>query len=294
MARRRRRAARAAQAPGGAASFLHERVARDLLERLSAVKRTFDTGLAFGGPALAHAWAADAAARAQTSWLATADLTPEALAGAPGPAFAADDERAPLRPESLNLIASVLSLHAVNDLPGALVQIRRALKPDGFFLGALFGGATLHELRASLLAAEAEAGGAGLRVAPFADAFDLAGLLQRAGFALPVSDVDRLTVRYATPLDLLRDLRALGETAAMTARSRRPLTRGLLMRVAAHYQEHFSDPDGRVRATVEIVWAAGWAPHASQQKPLKPGAAQTRLADALGVEERSAGEKAGR
>lgn len=293
---RRERARRAAVSHADAsATFLHDLVARALVERLAPITRVFPEAVAWGGgDALARARAADPTVQAQIPWLASADLGLALQAGDGGPRCAADEERSPLAEGRLALIASVLSLHAVNDLPGALVQIRRALRPDGLFVGALFGGATLTELRASLLAAEAASGGAGLRVAPFADALDLAGLLQRAGFALPVSDVDRLTVRYATPLDLLRDLRAMGETAAMTARSRRPLTRGLLLRMAEEYHARFADPDGKVRATFEIVWATGWAPHASQQKPLRPGAAQARLADALGVEERSAGEKAGR
>lgn len=289
----------AASLNADAATFLHDDVARAVIERVSAIKRVFPTTVALGGgDALARAWARDPAARAQMPWLVAADLAPRAQPDAAADADAlrivADEERSPFADGALAFIASVLSLHAVNDLPGALVQIRRALKPDGLFIGALFGGATLTELRASLLAAEAETGGAGMRVAPFADALDLAGLLQRAGFALPVSDVDRLTVRYATPLELLRDLRAMGETAAMVARSRRPLTRGLLVRMAEHYHARFADPDGKVRATFEIVWATGWAPDASQQKPLKPGTATTRLADALGVTEQSAGEKAGR
>ncbi len=290
----RRRRQRAARQADGEAYFLRDHVVDDLLDRLFAVNRVFDTGVEWGGGgALARRWREDAHAQAKVRWLASADLTAEHLRGLPA-GLAADEERAPLADASVMLIAAPLSLHLVNDLPGALVQIRRALRPDGLFIGALFGGATLRELRESLLAAEAEHGGAGLRVAPFADALDMAGLLQRAGFALPVSDRDRLTVRYGDPLSLLKDLRAMGETAAMTGRTRRPLTRGLLLRMAEIYQERFADPDGKVRATFDIVWATGWAPHASQQKPLRPGAAQTRLADALGVREHSAGEKAGR
>jgi hypothetical protein len=168
-----------------------------------------------------------------------------------------------------------------------LVQIRRALKPDGLFLGAFLGGSTLTELRQCLLQAEAEiAGGAGPRVSPFADALDAAGLLQRAGFALPVADTDRVTVRYAHPLKLLQDLRAMGETGVLIDRPKNPLTRAVLARAFELYVEKFSDPDGRVRATFEIVTATGWAPHESQQKPLKPGSAKMRLADALHARER--------
>ncbi len=177
---------------------------------------------------------------------------------------------------------SALTLQTLNDLPGALVQMRRALKPDGLFLGCLFGGQTLQELRAVLTEAEIEAtSGASPRVAPFADLRDLGGLLQRAGFALPVTDTDRLTVRYDTLFALIGDLRAMGLTNVLVDRSRRPTSRTVMLRAAALYAARFADADGRLRATFEIVWLSGWAPHASQQKPLRPGSATTRLADAL-------------
>ena len=191
-------------------------------------------------------------------------------------------------------MVSALALHLVNDLPGALIQIRRALKPDGLFLAALLGGDTLTELRQSFAAAEAEIeDGASPRVAPFADLSELGALLQRAGFALPVTDVERLTVRYASPLALMHDLRRMGATNPLAERSRRPLKRATLKRVLEIYGERFADGDGRIRATFEIVWLSGWAPHESQQQPLRPGAARQRLADALGTKEQSAGEKAG-
>jgi hypothetical protein len=175
------------------------------------------------------------------------------------------------------------------------VQIRRALKPDGLFLGAILGGATLTQLRQALLQAEAELhGGAGPRVSPFADVMDAAHLLQRAGFALPVADIDQVEVGYASPLELIGDLRAMGETNVLAERSRRPLSRALLARTAEVYAERFSRPDGRVKASFDIVTMTGWAPHESQQKPLKPGSARMRLADALHTRERSAGEKPGR
>ena len=187
-----------------------------------------------------------------------------------------------------------LSLHWTNDLVGALIQIRQALKPDGLFLGALFGGGTLAELRQCLTQAEAELlGGAGLRVSPFADVLDGAALLQRAGFALPVADLDRVTVRYASALELIRDVRAMGESNVLVDRARRPLTRPILARTAQIYHERFSESDGRVRATFDIVTLTGWAPHPDQQQPLRPGSAKMRLADALHVKERSAGEKSG-
>jgi SAM-dependent methyltransferase len=187
---------------------------------------------------------------------------------------------------SIDLVTSTLALHAVNDLPGALVQIRRKLKPDGLFLGALFGGETLHELRDAFAAAEIETtGGISPRVAPFADVRDLGGLLQRAGFALPVADVERTTVNYRDFFSLPRDLRAHGETNALAQRSRKSLRRETLAALIAAYQP--------LRATFDIIYLTGWAPHESQPKPLRPGSATTRLADALGTVERSAGEKAG-
>jgi SAM-dependent methyltransferase len=189
--------------------------------------------------------------------------------------------------QSQDLIVSLMSLHWANDLPGALTQIRRALKPDGLFIGTLLGAGTLKELRAVLTEAELEArGGAQARVSPFADGFDGAALLQRAGFALPVADVDRLTVRYPDMFALIRDLRAMGETNAL-AGPIRPLTRGIAARAAQLYVERFGDADGRIPATFEIVHLAGWAPHESQQKPLPRGSAKMRLADALGVREQT-------
>jgi SAM-dependent methyltransferase len=183
-------------------------------------------------------------------------------------------------------------LQFVNDLPGTLAQIRRALKPDGLFLAALIGGDTLTELRQAFAAAEAEIeDGISPHVAPFADLRESGALLQRAGFALPVTDIDRLTVRYASPFALMHDLRRMGATNALVERRRRPLKRATLLRMAQIYGERFADPDGRIRATFEILWLSGWAPHDSQQQPLKPGTARQRLADALGTKEISAGEK---
>ncbi len=186
---------------------------------------------------------------------------------------------------SVDLIVSLMTLHWANDLPGALSQVRRALKPDGLFLGTLLGAGTLKELRAVLTEAElAERGGAQARVSPFADGFDGAGLLQRAGFALPVADVDRLTVRYPDLFVLIRDLRAMGETNVLTG-DIRPLTRAIVSRAALLYSQRYGEADGRIPATFEIVNLAGWAPHESQPKPLPRGSAKVRLADALGVVE---------
>ena len=190
-----------------------------------------------------------------------------------------------VEPGSADLVVSLMTLHWANDLPGALSQIRRALKPDGLFLGTLLGAGTLKELRGVLTEAElAERGGAQARVSPFADGFDGAGLLQRAGFALPVSDVDRLTVRYPDLFALIRDLRAMGETNVL-AGTIRPLTRSIITRAAGLYAERHGEADGRIPATFEIVNLAGWAPHESQPQPLARGSARTRLADALGVVE---------
>ena len=237
---------------------------------------------------------AQSPARERVGLLVETDLSLQMLAGRAGPAVVADEERLPFAPESLDLVVSTLALHWTNDLPGALVQIRRALKPDGLFLGAILGGATLTQLRQALLQAEAELhGGAGPRVSPFADVMDAAHLLQRAGFALPVADTDHVDVTYAHPLELLRDLRRMGETNVLHERPRRPLSRALLARTAEIYAERFARPDGRVLAGFDIVTMTGWAPHASQQQPLRPGSAKMRLADALGAREQSAGEKPG-
>ena len=203
------------------------------------------------------------------------------------------EERLAAEPEGFELVTSVLSLHAVNDLPGVLVQARRALKPDGLFLAALFGGETLTELRQSLAVAEIDVcGGISPRVAPFGDVRDLGGLLQRAGFALPVADIERTVVRYGDFSSLVRDLRAMGETNALVERSRKPMRRAMLAAAMAYYAANFADPDGKLRATFDIVYLTGWSPHESQQQPLKPGSAKSRLAEALGTEERNAGERA--
>lgn len=288
----RRRLRRAAGA-FATADFLKRRATESAVDSLTAILRPFPLAVelsARGGVFAEVLAASPAASRIQT--LVAADLAPELLPGQ-GPRLVLDEERPPFADGSVDLMVSLLSLHWTNDLPGALVQIRRALRPDGLFLGALLGGATLQELRGVLTEAELElTGGAGPRVSPFADAADGANLLQRAGFALPVSDIDRVTVRYASPLSLIADLRAMGETGALAERPR-PLRRAVLARALELYGQRHAEPDGRVRATFEIVSLAGWAPHPEQQKPLRPGSAKMRLADALGVKERSAGERAG-
>jgi SAM-dependent methyltransferase len=214
------------------------------------------------------------------------------LVGGDTLAVMADAEALPFRDATLDLVVSALALQFVNDLPGTLIQIKRALKPDGLFLAALVGGDTLTELRQAFAAAEAEIeDGISPHVAPFADLREMGTLLQRAGFALQVTDIDRLTVRYASPFDLMHVLRRMGASNPLIVRLRRPLKRATLMRMVEIYAERFSDTDGRIRATFEIVWLSGWAPHESQQQPLKPGSAQRRLADALGTHEIAAGEK---
>ncbi len=269
------------------AAFLHQRAAEDLVERLEAIPRPFPRVLALGGGGLfSAAVRANPALSARLGDIIEADIAHGVVH--------IDPEAPPFVEAAFDLVVSPLLLHWVNDLPGALIQIRRALKPDGLLLASLFGGQTLHELRLALIEAESElTGGAGPRVAPFADLQDIAHLLQRAGYALPAGDRDVITVRYREPMRLLADLRAMGETAALAERSPRGLSRRILARAFEIYAARFSDPDGRVRATFEIINAVGWAPHESQQQPLKPGSAKTRLADALGVKERSAGEKAG-
>jgi SAM-dependent methyltransferase len=189
--------------------------------------------------------------------------------------------------QSYDAIFSVLDLQSFNDVPGALIQMRRALKPDGFLLACLFAGDTLTELRQSWLAAEAAVtGGVSPRVAPMIDVRELGALLQRAGLALPVADLDRTIVRYADAVALIHELRELGLSNMLTGRSRTPVSRRLMAAAVNHYQQTFADTDGRIRATVEVAWLTGWAPHESQQQPLKPGSAKARLADALKVDEK--------
>ena len=209
------------------------------------------------------------------------------------PVVVGEEEFLPFAPGSFDLVLSLLNLHWVGDLPGALLQIRQALKPDGLFLGVLFGLGTLAELRDCLLQAEAEIhGGAGPRVSPFADLRDGAGLLMRAGFALPVADGERLSVTYPDALALMRDLRGMGETNALNARSQRFAGRDLFARTAALYAERYGNPEGRIPAQFQLLFLTGWMPHESQQSPLRPGSARRRLADALGTVEQPAGDRA--
>jgi SAM-dependent methyltransferase len=260
------------------AAFLHKRVAEDLCERLEAIPRRFETVLALGAPVL---FASGVAERPDLAARLGRIVFADAVAPLAPHGVACDPEFLPFTDESFDLVVSPLLLHWTNDLVGALIQIRRALRPDGLFLGALFAAGTLSELRAAFLQAESELrGGAGPRVAPFADLVDLAAVLQRAGFALPAADRDQIVVRYREPLELLRDLRAAGETNALAQRAG-PLGRDTLFRAMEIYRATNAEGD-RVRATFEIVTLTGWAPHESQQKPLEPGSAKMRLADAIG------------
>ncbi len=250
-------------------TFLTQGAAEGLADRLATVTRRFETGLWIG------------------------DGIPESLrAFAPQWSERDFDQHEILNvpPGAFDLAISLFSLQAINDLPGALVQIRRALKPDGLFLGALFGGATLAELRDSFAHAESQTlGGLSPRVSPFADVRDMGGLLQRGGFALPVADVERMAARYGDFAGLVRDLRAHGQGNALGERRKRFLRRDTLAAMLAHYHAHHA-ADGKLQATFEVIYLTGWAPHESQQQPLKPGSAKTRLAEALGTVEMKTGD----
>jgi SAM-dependent methyltransferase len=280
LARRRLARAQRAFAGDGGVDFLLRRAAEDLVDRLSLVKRQFGVAvdLATPGPHAARALAGDA----RIGFVLRAAPTACSRGEGTYARVVVDEERSPLGDQHCDLIVSLLALQGANDLPGALIQIRRALKPDGLFLGCVVGGETLSELRQSLTAAESEIRlGASPRVAPFADVRVLGALLQRAGFALPVVDLDRVVTRYGDMLGLMHDLRATGATNALAARSRVALRRDVLFRAAEIYAERFADEDGRLRATFDVVWLSGWAPHPDQPKPLRPGSATMRLEDAL-------------
>lgn len=256
----------------------------DIVERLESVNRQFPVALELGAARGAFAEAlATSQAAAKIGMLVQADLSAGMLSGRSGIRVVADDERSPFAQGAVDLAVSSLCLHWVDDLVGALIQIRRAMKADGLFIGALLGGATLNELRQALLEAEAElCGGAGPRISPFTDAFGAAGLLQRAGFALPVVDTDRLTVRYRHPLELIADLRGMGESSALVDRPQWRLSARVLSRACEIYIARHTGADARIEATFEIITLTGWAPHPGQPKPLQPGSATVHLAEALG------------
>jgi SAM-dependent methyltransferase len=254
----------------GAETFLLDRVADDIDERLRAVLRNFADAADVGTPGELLR----GSSRERFNHLRHVDLDAR--------------EILPFEPQSLDLAVSGLALQFVNDLPGVLAQIRRALKPDGLLLAAMIGGDTLTELRQSFAAAEAECeGGVSPRVAPFADLRDIGGLLQRAGFALPVTDLDHIVVRYDHAFALMHDLQRMGATNILFERRRKPARRATMLRMAQIYAERFADPDGRIRATFDVIWLSGWAPHESQPKPLKPGSATASLEEAV----RQAGKK---
>ena len=261
------------------AAFLLDITADELADRIAIIERHFDNAVELHG-----ATGVTARRLLETGKVGSVRRVEIDAAFADGDEqmLVAPIEHVPLEPQSQNLVVSPLSLHLTNDTPGTLIQIRRALKPDGLFMAAIPGAGTLQELRDVLLSTEAEmSGGASPRVIPFADVRDVGALLQRAGFALPVTDTETYTVRYDSILPLMRDLRAMGMANPMMGRSKRPINRSFLMRAAQLYAERYSDPDGRIRATFSIIFVSGWAPHESQQKPLRPGSAKTRLADAL-------------
>jgi SAM-dependent methyltransferase len=250
---------------GGAATFLLDSVAEDLAGRLNAVLREFSD--------VADVW---------TPGEILAKALRQRFKSVAHIGLQQPDERLALKPDSLDLVVSALAFQFANDLPGVLTQIRRALRPDGLLLAAMIGGDTLTELRQAFAAAEAELeGGVSPRVAPFADLRDIGALMQRAGLALPVTDVDRVVVRYDSAFALMADLRRMAATNILVERRRTPTRRATLLRMAQIYAERFADADGRIRATFEVIWLSGWAPHESQQKPLRPGSAKASLAEAV-------------
>ena len=262
------------------ADFLLARAADDLADRLSVITRRFPNALDWASPG-PHG-AEVLATSGITDHVIRACPIPEAQGFGPWQTVLCDPAVVPFRSESLDMISSLFALQNVDDLPGTLVQLRRALKPDGLLIGALLGGDTLHELRTVMVEAETLCeGGVSPRIAPFADVRAVGGLLQRAGLALPVTDSDHVIVRYDTLFDLVHDLRNMAASNPLVARRKQPLQKQTLIEAARLYAEKFSDPDGRIRASFEIIWFSGWAPHPDQQKPLKPGSAQMRLADAL-------------
>jgi len=285
VARNRRR--------GPAENFLFDEVAARLADRLLDIQRAFPMALDFSGRLSLEKQLADAGAMTARGIKSLYAVVEAVESARPGATVIGDSEMLPVASGHFDLAMSVMALHWANDLPGVLIQARRSLKPDGLFLAAFLGGDTLFELRECLSAAEIEvAGGISPRVSPFVDLRDAGGLLQRAGFALPVADQDRIEVTYASPLALMHDLRAMGETNALVQRRKHFTSRTLFARASELYMQRYAK-GGRIYATFDVIYLTGWAPHESQQKPLRPGSATTPLAKALGTEEQSAGDKAG-
>lgn len=271
--------------------FLFREVGERLLDRLDDIRRRFPRALDLG----CHdgLLARQLAGRGGIETLVQADMSARMAATASGLRMVADEEALPFAPASFDLVLSLLSLHWVNDLPGALTQLRLTLKPDGLLLAAMLGGQTLRELRHALAEAElAVEGGLSPRVAPFADVRDIGGLLQRAGFALPVVDAETITVSYSDPLRLLADLRGMGETNAVLERRKSLSRRQTLLDALSRYRETFSDSDGRVPATFQVIYLTAWAPDPSQPTAKHPGSANARLAEALNSCEVGLGEAA--
>ncbi len=279
----------AASLPGH--DFLLREIAQRLVERLDDVRRKFPVALDLG---CRHGYLADdLARRGGVRTLVHCDLSSAMVRHAPDPRLVADEEALPFAAGSFDLVMSLLNLHWVNDLPGALLQILQALKPDSLLLAAMFGGETLKELRTALAETEmAGEGGLSPRVSPLAEVRDAGNLLQRAGFALPVADVETLTVSYTDPLALLADLRGMGETNAVIERRKTASRRATLFGALERYRELYRDSNGRVPATFQVIYLTAWAPDHSQPRPLRPGSATVRLADALGSEEIPAGDRA--
>lgn len=278
VARNRRRAAASSEE----SFFLFDWSVDQIEDRLSVIRRQFPLALRIGARGKALGLEQFGIASSITMDVAPSEKTD----------IVAEEDFLPIAPSSADLIYSPLSLHSVNDLPGALLQIRQALKPDGVFIAALAGGETLYELRACLQEAELEiTGGVSPRISPFADKQQMGSLLQRAGFSLPVVDSDIVTVTYESTFALMRDLRAMGETNAISERKKTFSSRRIFFRAAELYAQKFSEPDGRIRASFEIIFLLGWSPHESQQKPLRPGSAEFRLSEALGTTETGTGEK---
>ncbi|MCB1531583.1 MAG: methyltransferase domain-containing protein [Alphaproteobacteria bacterium] len=264
--------------------FLFDWAQKQIAERLDVVNRDFDLALQLGTRGDQAPLLSSPKIKTLLSLDTNADSTPGTIA---------DEEMLPLETSSLDLVTSALNLHSINDLPGTLIQIRRALKADGLFVGALLGGETLHELRDSLAQAELKLkDGMSPRVFPFADKQQMGALMQRAGFALPVIDSEIITVTYENIFKLMHDLRFMGESNIIAERSRTNPGKDFFMEAARHYAQNYSEPDGRIRASFEVIFLLGWAPHESQQKPLAPGSAQKKLADALRTDEIKTGEKA--
>ena len=274
-----------------AREFLIAHVAREIAERIEMMLRDFPRALDLG--AYHGLLGRTVGALPSVGEVTYAESVFDYAARCPRPTVVCDEDLLPFKDGSFNLIVSGLALHRVNDLPGSLIQIRRALKPDGLFMGAALGSRALIELRECLIEAEGETeGGASPRVAPFGDVRSYGALLQRAGLALPVADAEELTAVYASPRDLMREVRALGGGNVLMARKRTPLPRRTLLRAEEIYRARHGTPDGKVKATFQFVFMSGWGPDPSQQKPLRPGSARSRLADALKTEEHSAGDKA--